>query len=136
MLGMIMLVVPAINISGLISSQMTRRLSELGIRKAYGASARELVAQLMTENLLLALMGAIVGFLLSCLLMYLTKDWLLVSSASLGNMEQHHVSIFLFLRPRVFLCVFAVCLLFNLISVFIPAWNATRRNIITTLKGE
>lgn len=79
MLGMIMLVVPAINISGLISSQMTRRLSELGIRKAYGASARELVAQLMTENLLLALMGAIVGFLLSCLLMYLTKDWLLVS---------------------------------------------------------
>lgn len=136
MLGMIMLVVPAINISGLISSQMTRRLSELGIRKAYGASARELVVQLMTENLLLALMGAVVGFLLSCLLMYLTKDWLLVSSASMGNMEQHHVSIFLFLRPRVFLCVFAVCLLFNLISVFIPAWNATRRNIITTLKGE
>lgn len=136
MLGLIMLVVPAINISGLISSQMTRRLSELGIRKAYGASARELVAQLLTENLLLTFAGAVVGFMLSCLLMYLTKDWLLVSSASITNMKQHHVSIFLFLRPGVFLCVFVVCLLFNLISVFIPAWNATRRNVIDTLKGE
>lgn len=136
MLGLIMLVVPAINISGLISSQMTRRLSELGIRKAYGASSRGLVMQLMMENLLLSLAGALVGFLLSCLLMVLTKDWLLASGTYLASIEQHHVSIFLFLRPRVFLCVFAVCLLFNLMSVFIPAWNATRRNIITTLKGE
>lgn len=135
-LGMIMLVVPAINISGLISSQMTHRLSELGIRKAYGASNRGLIVQLLTENLFLAVIGAIGGLVLSCLLIYLTKDWLLVSADHLESLDQHRISIFLFLRPRVFLCVFAICLLFNLMSVFIPAWNATRRSIITTLKGE
>lgn len=136
-LGMIMLVVPAINISGLISSQMSRRLSEIGVRKAYGASNSQLMAQLLTENLLLAALGAVVGFLLSCVLMYLCKDWMLGSSGTvIESAEQFEVSIFLFLRPGVFLCAFAACLIFNLMSVIIPAWNATRRDIITTLKGE
>lgn len=135
-LGLIMLVVPAINISGLVSSQMSRRLTEIGIRKAYGASNRGLILQLLKENLLLATIGALLGFLLSCLLVYLTKDWLLSSAAIIGNYGQFHLSIFLFLRPSVFFCVFLVCLLFNLMSVFVPAWNATRADIITTLKGE
>lgn len=37
-LGLILLIVPAINVSGLISSQMSRRMAELAVRKAYGAS--------------------------------------------------------------------------------------------------
>ena len=45
MLGLILLIVPAINVSGLISSQMSRRLSELAVRKAYGASRSTLVWQ-------------------------------------------------------------------------------------------
>lgn len=132
-LGLILLIVPAINVSGLISSQMSRRLSELAVRKAYGASRSALVWQLLLENLLLAFIGALLGFLLSCLLLWLGKDWMLAGGYTEGNFE---VSIWLFLRPAVFLTVLGVCLLFNLLSVFIPAWNAARRPIAEVIGGE
>lgn len=133
MLGLILLIVPAINVSGLISSQMSRRLSELAVRKAYGASRSTLVWQLLLENLLLAFIGALLGFLLSCLLLWLGKDWMLAGGYTEGNFE---VSTWLFLRPAVFLTALGVCLLFNLLSVFIPAWNATHRPIAEVLSGE
>lgn len=133
MLGLILLLVPAINVSGLISSQMSRRMAELAVRKAYGANRSTLMMQLLRENLVLALAGALLGFLLSCIFLWMGKDWMLGYGAPDANFE---VSLLLFLRPVVFAVVFAVCLLFNLLSVFIPAWNATRRPIAEVLGGE
>lgn len=132
-LGLILLIVPAINVSGLISSQMSRRMAELAVRKAYGASRSTLMAQLLRENLVLALVGALLGFGLSCLFLWLGKDWMLGDGAPGANFN---VSIWLFLRPTVFIAVLAICLLFNLMSVFIPAWQATRRPIAEVLGGE
>jgi len=132
-LGLILLLVPAINVSGLISSQMSRRMAELAVRKAYGADRITLIVQLLRENLVLALVGALVGFLLSCLFLWMGKDWMLGYGAPDANFE---VSVWLFFRPAVFVAVLVVCLLFNLLSVFIPAWNATRRPIAEVLGGE
>lgn len=130
LMAMILLIVPAINISGFVSSQMCCRMGELGIRKVYGATNRGLIIRLLTENMLLTVAGAIIGFFLSCVLVYLMKDWML------GLGEQVEISIFLLLRPTVFLCAFIACILFNLMSVLIPAYQVTRQNLITTLKGE
>ena len=113
--------------------RLSRRLSELAVRKAYGASRLTLMTQLLIENLLMAFIGALLGFLLSCLLLWLGKDWMLAGGYTDANFE---VSIWLFLRPTVFLTVLGVCLLFNLLSVFIPAWNATRRPIAEVISGE
>ena len=132
-LGLILLIVPAINVSGLISSQMSRRMAELAVRKAYGARRSILMVQLLRENLVLALAGALLGFVLSCLLLWWGKEWMLGYGAPGANFE---VSILLFLRPVVFVVVLAVCLLFNLLSVFIPAWNVTHKPIAEVLGGE
>ncbi|MDE5711448.1 ABC transporter permease [Bacteroides sp.] len=132
-LGLILLIVPAINVSGLISSQMSRRMAELAVRKAYGANRATLMRQLLRENLVLALVGALFGFFFSCIFLWIGKDWMLGYGAPDANFE---VSPLLFLRPVVFAVVLAVCLLFNLLSVFIPAWNATRRPIAEVLGGE
>lgn len=132
-MGLILLIVPAINVSGLISSQMSRRMGELAVRKAYGASRFTLMMQLLRENLILAIAGALLGFILSCLFLWLGKDWMLGDGAPGANFD---VSIWLFLRPTVFLAVLVICLLFNLLSVFIPAWHATRRAIAEILGGE
>ena len=72
-LGLILLIVPAINVSGLISSQMSRRMAELAVRKAYGASRSTLMVQLLRENLALAFAGALLGFLFSCIFLWLGK---------------------------------------------------------------
>jgi putative ABC transport system permease protein len=132
-LGLILLIVPAINVSGLISSQMSRRMAELAVRKAYGASRSTLMVQLLRENLALAFAGALLGFLFSCIFLWLGKDWMLGDGAPGTNFD---VSVWLFLRPAVFVAVLVVCLLFNLLSVFIPAWHATRRPIAEVLGGE
>ncbi|MDR0894066.1 MAG: ABC transporter permease [Prevotellaceae bacterium] len=131
--GLILLIVPAINVSGLISSQMSRRLSELAVRKAYGASRVALMNQLLRENLLLAAVGAMAGFALSCVVLWWGKAWMLSDTPGMDNFD---VSIGLFLRPSVFAAVFAVCLLFNWMSVFIPAWHATGRPIAEVINGE
>lgn len=133
LLGLILLIVPAINVSGLISSQMSRRMAELAVRKAYGASRATLLTQLLRENLVLALAGALLGFLLSCLFLWAGKEWMLGYGASDTHFE---VSPMLFFRPVVLAVVLAVCLLFNLLSVFVPAWNATRRQVAEVLGGE
>lgn len=132
-MGLILLIVPAINVSGLISSQMSRRMAELAVRKAYGASRSTLMMQLLRENLALAFVGSLLGFALSCLFLWLGKDWMLGDGAPGANFD---VSIWLFLRPTVFLVVLGICLLFNLLSVFIPAWHATRRPIAEVMGGE
>lgn len=132
-LVLILLLVPAINVSGLISSQMSHRMAELAVRKAYGASRFTLMMQLLRENLVLAFAGALLGFILSCLLLWLGKDWMLASGYPGRNFE---VSIWLFLRPAVFMAILVVCLLFNLLSVFIPAWAATRRPVAEVISGD
>ena len=135
-LALVLLIVPAINISGLLSSQMNKRLSEIGVRKAYGAHKYQVLTQLMTENFILALIGGIIGFIFSCVTLYIFKAWLLAGDTALHAAQNFDISIFLFLRPSVFAGVFLACLLFNLLSVFIPAYQATKKNIIDALKGE
>ncbi len=62
---LILLVVPAINMSGLLSTQMKKRNEEIGVRKAYGASNGQVGRQLLFENLMLTLVGGVAGLLLS-----------------------------------------------------------------------
>lgn len=125
--------VPAISISGLMSAQMQGRLSEIAIRKAYGASNLSILTRLFNEGLLTTLLGGAAGYLLSCLLLWLGRIWLLGT----GGTELEGISLGggLLLRPVLFLSVLAACLLFNLLSMLLPALLAVRRNLSHTLKG-
>ena len=48
----ILLLVPAINLSSMTLSRMRKRMSEIGVRKAFGATANVLLRQVFYENLL------------------------------------------------------------------------------------
>ena len=49
----ILLLVPAVNLSGMTLSRMRRRMAEIGVRKAFGATGGELMRQVFFENLVL-----------------------------------------------------------------------------------
>lgn len=129
----ILLIVPAISISGMTHAQMQGRLSEIAIRKAYGASNHSILIRLFGESFVHTLIGGVVGYLLACLFLLLGKTWMFgtgdtaLSGIAIGDE--------LLIRPTLFVAVLSVCLVFNLLSTLLPAWLAVHRNISATLKG-
>ncbi len=72
----VLLLVPALNLSGLVAARMRRRVAEMGVRKAFGAKRRTLLTQVITENLVLTLCGGFVGLVITWLLLYVFRSWL------------------------------------------------------------
>jgi len=126
----ILLLVPALNLSGIMMAQMRKRYSELGVRRAFGARARQIVGQILTENLLLTLIGGSVGLCFSYIGLLLFRDWLLMTD--LGH-SGFTVGMF---NPVVFLIALAFCLVMNLLSAGIPAWRTSKVNIVDSLKEK
>lgn len=70
------MLVPAVNLSGLTSSRMQERISEMSIRKAFGATKGTLGHQMLTENLLMTLLGGIAGLTASFIVVYFIRNLL------------------------------------------------------------
>jgi putative ABC transport system permease protein len=59
------MLLPTINLININVSRIMERASEVGVRKAFGASSWTLVGQFIVENVILTLLGGVVGFALS-----------------------------------------------------------------------
>ena len=55
------LLIPMINLSGMVGSRMEARMSEFGVRKSFGAWRGDVLQQITGENLLLTLLGGVLG---------------------------------------------------------------------------
>ena len=63
------LLIPMINLSGMVGSRMEARMSEFGVRKSFGAWRGDVLQQITGENLLLTLLGGVLGLVLSYVLL-------------------------------------------------------------------
>ena len=127
----VILLVPAINLSGLTHTRMRRRLEELGIRKSFGATQGELVWQVLNENFVLTLIGGMLGLGLSYLCLWLMSDWLL--QTAWGATATMNVSM---VSPVVFFVALCFCLVLNLLSAYIPAWRVAHTPIVDSLNQK
>lgn len=73
----ILLIVPAINLSSMTQSRLRQRVSEIGVRRAFGSTRMELIGQIVAENLVMTLLAGIVGLLLSVAFAYVGNTLLL-----------------------------------------------------------
>ncbi len=131
----VLLLVPAINLSGLTLSRMRKRLSEIGLRKAFGASRNELMIQILSENMLYSILGGIFGLILSYIGVYFMADMLFGSSWNSSLQGENQLSATFLLSPTVFFLAFLFCFVLNLLSAGIPAWRTSRKNITDSLNS-
>ncbi len=140
LLILILLVVPALNLSSLISGNMDSKMSEMGIRKAFGARNSTLLWQVVNENLWLTGCGALLGVLFSWIGVVLWKDWLFAGVGKEGSAALASTDVLLdpamLFAPKVFIFAVAVCVILNLLSSVIPALLALRRPAIDAIKAK
>ena len=106
----IILLVPSLNLCGLSNSRMQQRVSELGVRKAFGATDGTLVRQILNENLVLTLIGGVVGLIFSYLAVYAMRTWLFTNSDNIGTAGDFSLSMGALFSPAVFVLAFVFCL--------------------------
>ncbi len=139
-LVLIFLLVPALNLSGMISTRMESRLPEMGISKAFGAGRGLLLRQVLGENLLLTCLGGFFGLCLAWTVLVVGSDWIFGLFNPMGVMltgtREATVHIDMLFSPWLFVAAFAVCLLLNVLSALIPAWRSLGKDIVYSLNQK
>lgn len=133
---LILLLIPVLNLSGMISSRMDMRNMEMGVRKSFGATRSSLLKQVMWENLVLTIAGGIVGIVLCWLIIFGFKEILFTAYAGEDTIlrnEDISITAEMIFAPAVFLFSFVCCIVLNLMSAYIPAKRALRRPVVEML---
>lgn len=134
---LVLLVVPSLNLNGLIASRMESRLPEMGVRKSFGASRSALLSQVMWENFFLTLVGGVLGLLVAWIMLYVGREWIFMLfdywPMDIPEGANLYVSSEMLFAPVVFLIAFLLCLVLNLLSALWPAWMSLRKPIVYSL---
>lgn len=132
---LILLIVPAINLSSMTQSRLRRRVSEIGVRRAFGCTRRELVEQILGENLIVTLLAGAVGLALSVLFAYVGDSVFFAQEYS-ATLNPPTVDASILLHASTFGWTLLFCFVLNLLSTGIPAWRASRMNIVEAIGGR
>lgn len=133
-----LLIVPAINLSSMISSRMAERKAEIGIRFAFGATKASILKQILWENMLLTSIGGVVGLVLTWLLVSFGAEWVL-TIFDLGEglpAAAKSLNADMLINPYIFMTTFIVCLAINIISALMPAIWALKHTIAESLNSK
>jgi putative ABC transport system permease protein len=119
---LLFMILPTLNLINVNLSRIMERSSEIGVRKAFGASSRILVGQFLVENLVITLLGGCIGLALSFAVLCA------VNSSQIIPYVTFHFN------GRVFLYGFIVTLVFGILSGVYPAWKMSRRHPVEALR--
>lgn len=122
--GLLLAFLPAVNLVNLNISRILERASEIGVRKAFGASSRRLVVQFVVENVLLTVTASLLAFVLAGLLLRAINSSGLIAHAALG------------INLRVFAVGVVLAVAFGIASGVYPAWRMSRLHPVAALKGH
>ena len=116
----LVLLIACVNVANLLMVRGDGRRKEMGVRVAMGANKRTLIRQVLTESVLLSLIGGLVGLLLSFLSVRIFNMW-----TPFWFPRQTSVLV----DGRVLLFTFATCVLTGIGFGLIPAYRAVRTNL-------
>jgi putative ABC transport system permease protein len=122
--ALFVMLLPTLNLVNVNITRIMERSSEIGVRKAFGASSKTLVYQFIVENLILTFLGGMIGIILSLIVMYCINNANLIANLHLG------------LNFTVLFYALLACVVFGLLSGVYPAWRMSKLNVVTALKAQ
>ena len=120
--ALLFMTLPVLNLVTLNLSRIMERGSEIGVRKAFGASRGALVLQFVAENVVLTLIGGVVGFVLSTIALHYISQLSVVRAVFEVN-------------GRVFTYGMLIAVFFGVLSGVYPAWRMSRLDPVLALRG-
>ncbi|HEU5450581.1 MAG TPA: ABC transporter permease [Terriglobales bacterium] len=125
MVGLVLLIACA-NVAGLLLARATARQREIAVRLSLGAARWRVMRQLLTESVLLAVLGGVAGLLFA--------RWgtdVLVGMMASGR---HQVDITVGIDQRVLLFTALISVFCGILFGLAPAWRSTRVDVYPMLK--
>ena len=121
----LVLLIACANAANLLLARAAGRTHEMGIRSALGARRGRLIRQVLTEALLLACAGGVLGILIAN---YAIGLLLRLNPGNIPRLNETS------LDPRVLVFTFAISLLTGVVFGILPALGVSRTNLTELLK--
>jgi predicted permease len=119
--GALALILASIGIYGVLSYSVAQRTSEIGLRMALGAQPRQVLALVLRQGMLLALIGAIVGVVVALPVARLASGLLYGVSAT---------------DPLTYAAITLLLMGVAVVACYLPARRATRIDPLVALRVE
>ncbi|HXT86894.1 MAG TPA: ABC transporter permease, partial [Verrucomicrobiae bacterium] len=120
------LLIACVNVATLFLGRSTERQKEFAVRAALGSSRLRIVRQLLTESLLLAAGGAVLGIVLAIVAIRY------INSSSFTDLPPGNV---LAIDSRTLVFTALLAIVSTLIFGLLPGWKASRQDVNTVLKS-
>lgn len=132
---LILLIVPAINLSSMTHSRLQRRREEIGVRRAFGAKRSTIIRDIFIENLVITVIAGLIGLAMSLVFAFVWGGSIF-SPGYGASLSASGLSLDVLFHWSTFLWAMIFCFLLNLFSAGIPSWNASRINIVNAISGK
>ena len=122
----LVLLITCANVANLLLTRAVGREKEVAIRAAMGAGWQRIARQLLTESILLALLGGAAGLLIAEASLYVVRT---MNPGNIPRLEDIELS------GTVLLFTFGISLVTGILFGLVPVWRATRVNLNNSLKA-
>jgi len=120
----LLLALACVNVTNLLLARGVGRIREMALRSALGAGQGRILRQLLTESMVLAAVGAVLGFALAALAV---RFLLVLGASTLPRLESVPID------TTVLFFGFAVLTISGLLMGIMPAWRLARADVRTLL---